>query len=60
MSVCNSNMKKVMQEDKIFKIVYYKHVVIINHNRCDTVHLGSLVNIGNARNLGTTIIIFKN
>ena len=36
---------------KTFKVVYYKHIVVINHTRCDTAHLEMLVNIGDVRNL---------
>ena len=33
--------------------------MIINHTRCDTVHLGTLANIGNVRILEINIRIFK-
>ena len=40
MSVCGFDMMKVMHQGKTFNIVYYKHIVIINNNRCNTVCLG--------------------
>ena len=45
---------------KTFKVVYYKHVVTINHTRCDTVCLETLPNIGNIRILEINIGIFEN
>ena len=36
---------------KTVEVVYYKHVVVINHARCDIVCLETLANIGNIGNL---------
>ena len=43
--------RKLCTRVKTFKVVYYKHIVVINHTRCDTVHLETLVNIGDVGNL---------
>ena len=43
---------------KTFSVLYYKHEVVINHNRCDIACLGLLANGGDVKSLGT-IIIFK-
>ena len=51
--------RKLYAKVKTLKAVYYKHVVIINHTRYDTVHLESLTDIGNVRNLKIIVGIFE-
>ena len=51
--------RKLCTRVKTFKEVYYKHVVTINHSRCDTVCLEVLVNIGDVVNSEINIRMFK-
>ena len=58
--MCVVTMKrKLCTRIKTFKEVYYKHVMTINHTRCDTVCLEVLVNIGDVRNLEINIRMFE-
>ena len=44
----------------MLEVVYYKQVVIINHTRCNTLHLESLIDIGNVGNVEINDGIFEN
>ena len=58
--VCVVSMwRKLCTKVKTLKVVYYKNVEIINHTRCNTVHLASLTDIGNIRNLKIIVGIFE-
>ena len=51
MSVSGFSEEMLCTRVKTFKEVNYKHIIIINHTRCNTDHLEMLANIGNVREI---------
>ena len=60
LQVCVVSMsRKLCTKAQTLEVIYYKHVVIINLTRCDTVCLESLTDIGDVGNLKIIVRVFK-